>query len=92
MIHLMNFITFSTKLYKHAPKKKKLMRRNSKFYSNRNLCRAITKRFRLKNIANKTEHSNDIKNYKRQRISAVNLNKNAKFEYFKRYYSKRIIN
>lgn len=56
------------------------MRRNSKFYSNRNLCRAITKRFRLKNIANKTKHSN-IKNYKRQRISAVNLNKNAKFEF-----------
>ena len=46
------------------------------------------KKSRLKNIAGKTKHSNDIKNYKRQRKYVVNVNKNAKFEYFNRCNSK----
>ena len=41
---------------------------------------------RLNNIAKKTKHpisyTNDIKNYNKQRNYVVNLNRNAKCEYF----------
>ena len=43
------------------------------------------KRSRIKNVVNKTKNLNDIKNYKKQRNYVVNLNKNAKFEYFSIY-------
>ena len=43
------------------------------------------KRLQLKNKANKTKLLLDIRNYKKQRNYVVNLNKNAKFEYFSRY-------
>ena len=78
---------FTTKLNKHAPKEKKLIRGSSKCHINRNLGHAM-KMSSLKNIANKTKNPNDIKNYKRQRNYVVNLNKNAKFEYFNRLNSK----
>ena len=42
------------------------------------------KRSRLQNIADKRNNPNDIKNYKRQQNYVLNLNKNAKFEYFNR--------
>ena len=38
---------------------------------------------KLKNKANKTKLPVDINNYKKQRSYVVNLNKSAKFEYFK---------
>ena len=40
------------------------------------------KRFKLKNKANKTKHSVDIKMYKKQRNYVAGLNKQAKFKYF----------
>ena len=40
---------------------------------------------RLKNKANKTEDPIDIRNYKKQRNYVVNLNKEAKLEYFSKY-------
>ena len=45
------------------------------------------KRSKLKNKANKTKDPNDIKNYKKQRNYVVNLNKEAKLEYFSKYES-----
>ena len=42
-------------------------------------------RSKLKNKANKIKLLTDIRNYKKQRNYVVNLNKNAKFEYFRRY-------
>ena len=76
---------FTTKLNKNAPKER-VNRGNSKRHINRDLRRAIMKSSRLKNISNKTKHPNNIKNYK----CIVNLNKNAKFEYFNRYNSKEL--
>ena len=49
------------------------------------LRQAIMKRSKLRNKANKTKPFIDIRNYKQQRNYVVNLNKNAKFEYFSRY-------
>ena len=79
---------FMAKSDKHAPKKKELIRENSKPPINRKLRLVIMKSSRLKNTANKTKHPNDIKNYKRQRNYVLNLNKNAKFVYCNRYNSK----
>ena len=45
------------------------------------------KRSKLKNKANKTKDPTDIKNYKKQRNYVVNLNKEAKLEYFSKYES-----
>ena len=51
------------------------------------LRQAIMKRSKLKNKANKTKDPTDIKNYKKQRNYVVNLNKEAKLEYFSKYES-----
>ena len=40
---------------------------------------------KLKSKANKTKLLISIRNYKKQQNYVVNLNKNAKFEYFSRY-------
>ena len=45
------------------------------------------KRSRLKDKANKTKDPSDIKNYKKQRSYVVNLNKEAKLEYFSKFES-----
>ena len=45
------------------------------------------KRPKLKNKANKTKDPTDIRNYKKQRNYVVNLNKEAKLEYFSKYES-----
>ena len=73
---------FTSKLNKHAPKKKKWIRGNNKPHVNKDLRQAIMKRSKLKNKANKTKDPTDIKNYKKQRNYVVNLNKEAKLEYF----------
>ena len=72
---------FTSKLNKHAPKKKKWIRGNNKPHVNKALRQAIMKRSKLKNKANKTKDPTDIKNYKKQRNYIVNLNKEAKLEY-----------
>ena len=56
---------FTSILNKHAPKKKKVLRGNEKPHMNKNLRRAIMKRSKLKNKANKTKHPLDIMYYKK---------------------------
>ena len=70
-------------LGKYAPKKKKQFRGNNKPHVNKMLRKAIMKRSKLKNKANKTKLPVDVNDYKKQRSYVVNLNKSAKFEYFK---------
>ena len=72
---------------KHAPKKRKWVRGNHKSHINKELRKAIMKRSRLKNKANKTKKPIDISNFEKQRNYVVNLNKQAKFEYFSSYNS-----
>ena len=50
------------------------------------------KRFKLKNKANKTKHSVDIKMYKKLRNYVVGLNEQAKFKYFNNLNCKKMIN
>ena len=75
-----NFITSKIN-NKHAPKKRKWVRGNHKPHTNKELHKAIMKRSRLKNKANKTQQ------FKKQRNCVVNLNKQPKFEYFSSYNS-----
>ena len=56
---------FTSKLNKHAPKKKKWIKENSKPHVNKALRQAIVKRSRLKNNANKAKDPIGIKNYKK---------------------------
>ena len=72
---------------KHAPKKRKWVRRKHKPYVNKELCKAIMKRSRLEKRANKTKTATYISNFKNQRSYVVNLNKQAKFKYFSSYNS-----
>ena len=73
---------FITALEKHAPK---WIRGNNKPHITKPLSQTIMKRSKLKTMANKTKLLIDIRNYKKQQHYVVNLNKNAKFEYFSRY-------
>ena len=52
------------------------------------LRQTIMKRPRLKNKADKTKNHLDIRNYKKQRNIVVNLNKEAKLQYFNNYDSR----
>ena len=80
-----SFETFQDALDKYAPKKKKWLRGNNEPHVNKMLRKAIMKRSKLKNKANKTKLPVDINNYKKQRNCVVNLNKRAKFGYFNRH-------
>ena len=77
----------TSKLNKHAPKKKKWIRGNNKPHVNKPLRQTFMKRSRLKNRANKTKDPTEIRSYKKQRNYLVNLNKEAKLEYFSKYKS-----
>ena len=66
---------FLSKLNEYTPKKAKWVRGNNKLHMNKFLRRAIMKRSKLKNKANKTKHPIDIKVYKKQRNYVVGLNK-----------------
>ena len=68
------------------PKRKKLIRGNNKPHINKFACKTIMKRSRLKNKTNKTKNHLDIRNYKKQRNIVVNLNKEAKMQYFDNYH------
>ena len=76
---------FITALDKHALNRKKWLRGNNKPHITKPLRQAIMKRSKLENKTNKTKLITDVRNYKKQRNYVVNLNKNAKFEYFSRY-------
>ena len=73
---------FNSCLNKHAPKKKKVLRRNEKPHMNNNLRWAFMKRSKLNNKANKTKNPLHIMNYEKQRDYVTKLNKTAKLEYF----------
>ena len=72
---------------KHAPRKRKWVRGNHKPHINKELRKTIMKRSRLKSKANKTKKSIDTSSFKKQHNYLVNLNKQAKFEYFSSYNS-----
>ena len=67
---------------KHAPNKTRVLRGNHKPHVSRSLRKAIMKRSRLKNRANKSNDSLDLHLYKKQRNYVVNLNKQAKRSFF----------
>ena len=79
--------TFTAILKKHASKKKKWLRGNQKSHINTTRRHEIMKRSKLKNKANKTKNPLGIKNYRKQRNYIVQINKNAKLEYFNNFDS-----
>ena len=74
--------TFVEVLNAHAPKKTKILRGNQKPHVDKNLRKAIMKRSKLKNKANRTKQQEDIINYKKQRNLVVKLNRESKLQYF----------
>ena len=64
------------------PEKSKNLRENHKLLYNKNLTKAIMKRSRLRNKANKSKDPVDIANSKNQRNLVVSLNRQLKSEYF----------
>ena len=73
---------FTFTLNQHAPKKKKWIRGNYKPHMNKTLRKAIMLRSKLKNRANGSKDTRDIKMYKQQRNLVVRLNKDSNFSYF----------
>ena len=76
----------------NAPEKTKIIRANHKPHVNKELRKAIMKRSRLKNIANKTKKDQDFKRYREQRNLVVNLNTRTKRTYYKSIQAKSIDN
>ena len=75
--------SFVDVLNKHAPVKNKVLRANNKPFVNQVLKNAISKRSRLKNIANKTSNGEDILKYKRQRNYVTSLNRKTQKSHYK---------
>ena len=65
----------------HAPKKTKVLHCNHKLNVYKNLRRALMKRSKLKNKANRTKLQDDIAKYKKQRNLVVKLNRDSKLRY-----------
>ena len=81
--HYENFEkTFLNVFDAHAPKKTKVLRVNQKPHAEKNLRKAIMKRFKFKNKANRTKLQDHIAKYKKQRNLVVKLNRNSKLRYF----------
>ena len=74
--------TFVNVLDAHAPKKTKVLRGHHKPHVNKNLRKAIMKRSKLKNKANRTKLQENIAKYKKQRNLVVKLNRDSKLRYF----------
>ena len=55
--------SFTSKMNKHAPKKRKWVRGNYKSHINKELRKTIMKRSRVKNKAKKTKKPIDIRNF-----------------------------
>ena len=72
--HYENFEkTFVNVLDAHAPRKTKVLRGNQKPHVDKNLRKAIMKRSKLKNKANRTKLQDDIAKYKKQQNLVVKL-------------------
>ena len=81
--HYENFEkTYVNVLDAHAPRKTKALLGNHKPHVDKNLCKAIMKRSKLKNKANRTKLQEDIAKYKKQRNLVVKLNRDSKLRYF----------
>ena len=81
--HYKNFEkTFVNVLDAHAPRKTKVPRGNQKPHVDKNLRKAIMKRSKLKNKANRTKLQDHIAKYKTQRNLVVKLNRHSKLHYF----------
>ena len=65
-------------LDKHAPRKTKLIRGNSKSYMSKILLKEMWKRARLKNIANRSGNLCDVLNFRRQRNYVCSISKKEK--------------
>ena len=74
--------SFTTALNLHAQKKIKILRGNHKPHYNKYLRKAIMKRSRLKNKANKSKQPIDIASYKKKRNLVVSLNRKSNWDYF----------
>ena len=66
----------------HAQRKTKVLHGNHKPHVGKNLRKAIIKRSKLKNKANRTKLQEDIPKHKKQRNLVVKLNRDPKFRYF----------
>ena len=67
----------------HAPRKTKVLRGNHKPNVDKNLRKAVMKRSKFKNKANRTKLQEDIAKYKKkQRNLVVKLNRDSKLRYF----------
>ena len=62
--------------------KQRIVRGNDKPHVKAEMRRAIMKRTRLKKRANKTGKKEDLKKYKQQRNLIVNMNRNAKRDFY----------
>ena len=79
---------FIARLNKNAPKKIETFRGNQKPRINKTLRKAIMKRSKLRNKANKARNATDVSNYKKQKkyiyIYVVKLNNQCKKNHFDR--------
>ena len=73
---------FKSVINRHAPIKTKILRGNNQPHVTKDLRKAIMKRSKLKNIANRTKNPEDIARYKRQRNLVVGMNRQAKKSFF----------
>ena len=69
-------------LDKHAPIKTAIHRGNNKPHINKEMRKAIMKRTRLENIANKTKNQDDFQKYKAQRNLVVKMNRREKRQFY----------
>ena len=74
--------TIESVVQEHAPLKQRIVRGNDKPHMKAEMRRAIMKRTRLKKRANKTGKKEDLKKYKQQRNLIVNMNRNAKRDFY----------
>ena len=73
---------FTDVLDEFAPLKTKVLRANNKPHMSKMLRKAMMKRSRLRNIANRTKFPSDMANYRKQRNLVVNLNRKSKESFF----------
>ena len=73
---------FKSVINRHAPIKTKILRGNNQPHVTKDLRKAIMKRSKLKNIANRTKNPEDIARYRRQRNLVVGMNRQAKKSFF----------
>ena len=74
--------TFVNVLDAHSPRKTKVLRGNQKPHVDKNLRKAIIKRFKLKSKAKRTKLQDDIAKYKKQQNLVVKFKRDSTLRYF----------